>query len=41
MLFAVPVAGERLDVVTVLFALAVMAVVFAGRKMPIRDLNKI
>lgn len=35
LLFAVPVLGERLDPVTVVFALAVMAVVFAGRKMPV------
>lgn len=39
MLFAVPVAGERLDAVTLLFALAVMATVLAGRKMPIRHLD--
>jgi len=34
LLFAVPVLGERLDAVTVLFALAVIAVVFVGRSMP-------
>jgi len=34
LLFAVPVLGERLDVVTVGFALAVIAVVFVGRSMP-------
>ena len=33
-LFAVPVLGERLDAATVLFALAVIATVFAGRSMP-------
>jgi drug/metabolite transporter (DMT)-like permease len=36
LLFAVPVLGERLDPVTLVFALAVMAVVFAGRKMPVQ-----
>ncbi|MES2956828.1 MAG: DMT family transporter [Pseudomonadota bacterium] len=36
LLFAVPVLGERLDSVTVLFALAVMAVVLAGKRMPLR-----
>jgi drug/metabolite transporter (DMT)-like permease len=35
LLFAVPVLGERLEVTTVGFALAVMAVVFLGRKMPV------
>jgi len=35
LLFAVPVLGERLDAVTVLFALAVIAVVFVGRRMPV------
>jgi drug/metabolite transporter (DMT)-like permease len=35
MLFAVPVLGERLDAVTVAFALAVVATVFAGRMMPV------
>ncbi|HEX2546934.1 MAG TPA: DMT family transporter [Ramlibacter sp.] len=36
MLFAVPLLGERLDVQTVGFALAVIATVFAGKKMPVR-----
>ncbi len=36
MLFAVPLLGESLDAVTVGFGLAVMAVVLAGRKMPVR-----
>ena len=36
MLFAVPLLGESLDAVTAGFGLAVMAVVFIGRKMPIR-----
>ncbi len=34
LLFAVPVLGETLDAHTVLFSLAVIAVVFAGKKMP-------
>ncbi|MBU0829867.1 MAG: DMT family transporter [Gammaproteobacteria bacterium] len=36
MLFAVPLLGERLDAVTVGFALAVIATVFIGKKMPVR-----
>ena len=35
MLFAVPLLGERLDVVTVGFSLAVIATVFIGKKMPV------
>jgi drug/metabolite transporter (DMT)-like permease len=35
LLFAVPILGERLDAATVGFALAVMAVVFVGRRMPV------
>jgi drug/metabolite transporter (DMT)-like permease len=35
LLFAVPVLGERLQPATVLFALAVMAVVFVGRRLPV------
>lgn len=35
LLFAVPVLGERLDASTVLFSLAVIATVFAGKKMPV------
>jgi hypothetical protein len=35
LLFAVPLAGERLDLATLLFALAVMATVYAGKKMPV------
>jgi drug/metabolite transporter (DMT)-like permease len=34
LLFAVPVLGERLDATTVIFSLAVIAVVFVGKKMP-------
>ena len=36
MLFAVPLLGERLDALTVGFAIAVIATVFAGKKMPVR-----
>lgn len=36
MLFAVPLLGERLDAVTLGFALAVIATVFASRTMPVR-----
>jgi drug/metabolite transporter (DMT)-like permease len=36
LLFAVPVLGERLDATTVLFSLAVIATVFAGKRMPAR-----
>jgi drug/metabolite transporter (DMT)-like permease len=35
LLFAVPVLGERLDPATVAFALAVIATVFAGKRMPV------
>ena len=37
MLFAVPLLGERLDAVTVGFSLAVIATVFAGKKMPVHN----
>ncbi len=37
MLFAVPLLGERLDAVTVLFGIAVIATVFAGRRMPVHS----
>lgn len=36
MLFAVPLLGESLDAVTLGFSLAVIATVFAGKKMPVR-----
>ncbi len=36
MLFAVPLLGEKLDALTVGFALAVIATVFIGKKMPVR-----
>jgi drug/metabolite transporter (DMT)-like permease len=35
MLFAVPLLGERLDAMSVGFALAVIATVFVGKKMPV------
>lgn len=35
MLFAVPLLGERLDALTLGFAVAVIATVFAGKKMPV------
>ena len=35
LLFAVPLLGERLDAVTVAFALAVIATVFVGRRMAV------
>lgn len=34
LLFAVPVLGEALDATTVVFSLAVIAIVFVGKKMP-------
>jgi drug/metabolite transporter (DMT)-like permease len=37
MLFAVPLLGERLDAMSVGFALAVIATVFAGKKMPVHS----
>lgn len=37
MLFAVPLLGESLDAVTVGFALAVIATVFVGKKMPVHQ----
>jgi drug/metabolite transporter (DMT)-like permease len=36
MLFAVPLLGERLDLQTLAFGIAVIATVFAGKKMPVR-----
>jgi drug/metabolite transporter (DMT)-like permease len=36
MIFAVPLLGERLDALTLGFALAVIATVFIGKKMPVR-----
>jgi len=37
MLFSVPLLGESLDVVTVGFALAVIATVFIGKRMPVQQ----
>lgn len=37
MLFAVPLLGERLDALSLGFGLAVIATVFAGKKMPVRE----
>jgi drug/metabolite transporter (DMT)-like permease len=37
MLFAVPLLGEHLDLLTLGFGLAVIATVFAGKKMPVRS----
>ncbi len=39
LVFAVPVLGEHLDATTVLFSLAVMAVVFVSKKMPAQTLK--
>jgi drug/metabolite transporter (DMT)-like permease len=35
LLFAVPLVGERLDMLTVFFAIAVIATVYVGKKMPV------
>jgi drug/metabolite transporter (DMT)-like permease len=35
MMFAVPILGERLDTMTVVFAIAVIAVVLIGKRMPV------
>jgi drug/metabolite transporter (DMT)-like permease len=40
LLFAVPVLGETLEPVTLGFSLAVIAVVFAGRRMPVANLPR-
>jgi drug/metabolite transporter (DMT)-like permease len=37
MLFALPLLGESLDAPTLGFALAVIAIVYAGRRMPVHD----
>lgn len=37
MVFAMPLLGEHLDTVTIAFALAVIATVFVGKKMPVRS----
>ena len=38
LIFAVPVLGEKLDAVTVVFSLAVIAVVFVGKRLPVARL---
>jgi drug/metabolite transporter (DMT)-like permease len=35
--FAVPILGERIDLVTMVFALAIIVIVFIGKKMPVRS----
>jgi drug/metabolite transporter (DMT)-like permease len=40
LLFAVPVLGETLEPVTVVFSLAVIATVFVGKKMPVNSRGK-
>jgi drug/metabolite transporter (DMT)-like permease len=40
MVFAVPLLGERLDATTIAFALAVLATVFVGKKMPVRSVAR-
>jgi drug/metabolite transporter (DMT)-like permease len=35
LLFAVPLVGERLDLLTLVFAIAVIATVYVGKKMPV------
>jgi drug/metabolite transporter (DMT)-like permease len=37
LLFAVPILGERLELATLLFSLAVIATVFVGKKMPVHS----
>ena len=41
MLFAVPLLGESLDAVTVGFGLAVIAIVFIGKRMPVHTAQRI
>lgn len=40
LLFAVPLVGERLDMATLFFALAVIATVYLGKKMPVHALPR-
>jgi drug/metabolite transporter (DMT)-like permease len=37
LLFAVPLLGEKIDAMTLAFALAVIATVFVGKKMPVEN----
>ena len=39
LLFAVPLLGEKIDTMTLVFALAVIATVFVGKKMPVGSLE--
>ena len=39
LLFAVPLLGEKIDAMTLIFALAVIAAVFVGKKMPVGSLG--
>lgn len=39
LLFAVPLLGERLDLITLVFALAVIATVYVGKRMPVHALE--
>ena len=39
LLFAVPVLGEALDPLTVVFSLAIIGVVFVGRRLPVRHVT--
>ena len=41
LLFAVPVLGERLDALTVVCSLAVIAVVFVGKRMPVAPVARL
>lgn len=41
LLFAVPLVGERLDALTLVFAVAVIATVYVGKKMPVGSPTKI
>ena len=41
MLFAIPILGETLDLLTIGFGLAVVATVFIGRKMPVHATTKV
>ena len=37
LLFAVPLVDERLDLLTLVFAIAVIVTVFIGKKMPVEN----
>ena len=40
LLFAVPLLGEHLDAVTLVFAVAVIATVFVGKRMPVHTAER-